>query len=257
MSEHDGFRVERDDERPSRRSRSTSREVQPRLDERARPARAALRGAGPRRRRPVRRAHGRRRERSPQAATSPASCSVEPGTSRASPTTSPLPSAAPKPVIAHSAATASASASSSRSPATSASQPTTSQLALPEVTHRDDPGQRRHAAARAAGRARAREGHRHARAPRRRRGGAGARPRHRGRPVEELGAAVDRLVAELSATPRSRCDGEARPEPGLRGPARARARARRPRLRPAPATHDFREGVEAFTEKRPPEFRGD
>ena len=55
-------------------------------------------------------------------------------------------------------------------------------------------------------------------------------------PADELDAAVDaarrRALAPLAARAR---DGEARPEPGLRGPALAGPRARGPRLRPPPA----------------------
>ena len=130
------------------------------------------------------------------------------------------------------------------------------QLGLPGGDDRDDPGLRRNPAARAARRARAREGRRHARPAGLRRRGARARPRDRGRArrassTPRSSRLVDELRGALAARPR---DGEARAQPGLRRPARAGLELEGLAYGLLRTTHDFREGVEAFVEKRPPEF---
>ena len=76
-------------------------------------------------------------------------------------------------------------------------------------------------------------------------------------PPEELDAAVGRAgrgaVAPLAARAR---DGEARPQHRLRRPAPHGLELEGLAYGLLQQTHDFREGVEAFTEKRKPEFDG-
>ena len=201
MSEHDGFRVERDDERgvatitldvPGKMNRVSMHGARP-----ARAASSRSSTADDAVRFVV--AHRRGRERSPPAATSPAFLSVDPEQLSRLAWNVAAPERCPKPVIAalrgycFGVGLELALACDFRIAADDV------QLGLPEVDLGMIPGSRRHAAARAARRARAREGHRHARAPRRRRRGAGARASSpRSSPPSELDAAVDRLVAELS-----------------------------------------------------------
>ena len=154
--------------------------------------------------------------------------------------------------------TCSASGSSSRSRATSGSRPTTCSSALPGGDDRDDPRLGRHAAAGPADRRRPGEGHRHARPPGRGRGGARDRPRDRGRRGRRARRTVASLVDELSRhSPLSLAMAKRVLNTVYDGPLHVGLELEGLAYGLMQQTHDFREGVEAFVEKRRPEFTGD
>ena len=122
---------------------------------------------------------------------------------------------------------------------------------------RDDPRLGRHAAPGPARRARAGEGHRHARPSRRRRGGARDRARDRGRAAGGARRAVAALVEELSRhSPLALAMAKRVLNTAYDGPLHTGLELEGLAYGLLQQTHDFREGVEAFTEKRKPEFDG-